>query len=691
MASEQKTSSYFLKSQLVAALPMLVCFLLASTHVSNIFAEEGNAASLEQRLSSSVKYLASDDLGGRGVGEEGLDEAAEYIAEEFSKLGLKTELFNKTPFQEFTISVKSELGPKEKNHLTLVGTPGEPGGEPRRIPLELGKDFNTLAIGGSSQFDLPIVFAGYGITAKKNDYDDFDGIDVKDKAVLIIRKEPQQGNPHSVFDGTKASQHATFTRKIANAYEHGAAAVILVNDDYGMLESAKSHRKSWEGAVDRIAKVQQEFKKKDNPTPEETKKYREEVNKLADRIKQVSELMQGEKDKVLGFKEAGQSSGRKMPVFFCSRKSFEPVIESAFGERSLKQIEDEIDESLKPQSTAIMGWQVTGESQVIEHKAKIKNVIAVLEGEGPLADETVVVGAHYDHIGMGGTGSGSLAPWTRAIHNGADDNASGTAGLLEIARRFATAEKPPRRRIVFIAFTGEERGLLGSAKYVREPRFSLEKTVAMVNLDMIGRLKDDKVIIQGTKTAAEFDKLIDDVNETYKFKITKKPGGYGPSDHSSFYAKQIPVFHIFTGTHSDYHRPSDDFEKVNVEGMRRVTEMVGDIVASIVDSEDRPKYQEIKRPQMAARGGDRPYFGSIPDFSQEVEGYALMGVAKGGPAERAGMKSGDVIVQFGESKIGGLEDIDSALRKFKADDEVKVVILRDGKKMTITVTLDPPR
>jgi hypothetical protein len=244
---------------------------------------------------------------------------------------------------------------------------------------------------------------------------------------------------------------------------------------------------------------------------------------------------------------------------------------------------------------------------------------------------------------------------------------------------------------VFIAFTGEERGLIGSAHYVKQPRFPLKNTVAMINMDMIGRLKDNKLIIQGLDTATEFDALADRLNKTYQFAITKKSGGFGPSDHSSFYSKKIPVMHVFTGTHSDYHRPSDDWERVNAEGLRKVANLTRDIVQEIIAMPKRPEYKEVKQKQFAGGGGDRPYFGSIPDFAQTGEGYALMDVTKGGPADRAGMKSGDVIIQLAESKIGNLEDFDSALRKHKAGEKVPVKVRRGKETITLQVILDPPR
>jgi membrane-associated protease RseP (regulator of RpoE activity) len=352
-------------------------------------------------------------------------------------------------------------------------------------------------------------------------------------------------------------------------------------------------------------------------------------------------------------------------------------------------IEEQIDEDLKPRSGELTGWKISGEVAIKRTEAEVKNVIAVLEGEGPLADETVVVGAHYDHLGFGG--AGSFVPDVKEIHNGADDNASGTAALLEVARQLAARGEKLKRRVVFIAFTAEERGLIGSARYMRSPLVPAEATVAMLNMDMVGRLNDEKLIVQGVDTATEFNAIVDRLNEEAGFKITKQPGGFGPSDHSTFYAKKVPVMHFFTGTHKDYHRPSDDADKLNVDGMRRVSKLVADVAAELADAESRPTYIETAPPAVAGGGGDRPYFGSIPDFSQDQPGYALTGVTKGGPAERAGIQAGDIIIQLGESKIGNLEDFDSALRKFKAGDRAPVIVRRGEEEVKVEVTLDPPR
>jgi len=322
-------------------------------------------------------------------------------------------------------------------------------------------------------------------------------------------------------------------------------------------------------------------------------------------------------------------------------------------------------------------------------RVSAKNVVGVLQGDGPHADETIVIGAHYDHLGRGGMGS--LDPDSHEIHHGADDNASGTSALIEVARRLAARETKLPRRVVFIAFTGEERGLYGSAHYARDPLVPLDQTIAMVNMDMVGRMVDDKLIVYGTDTASEWNKLLDSLATDHPFKLTRRPEGYGPSDHTSFYAKRIPVLFFFTGTHRDYHRPTDTFDKINVDGMRRITDLVTDAVVAIAEMDHRPTYQDIGAPPEFAKSGNRPYFGSIPDFSQEQPGYVLMGVSKGGPAERAGIKANDIIVRLGDWPIGNLEDFDTALRKFKSGDRVSVLVKRGGEELKFEVTLEPPK
>lgn len=668
---------------MIAAL--VVPMLLAATPVA-VTAED--AATVESRLRTGVEYLSSDEREGRGVGTKGLDQAADFVANAFRELGLETDVVDGGPFQKFSMTTGATLG--DANALVLVGPPGKEGGAPRRIELKLGEDYNPLAIGGSGKVDLPLVFVGYGITGKDENYDDYDGVDVKGKAVVILRHEPQQENPHSLFEGTSNSRHAPFRRKVSNAYEHGAAAVVFVNDEFDVRKNIDALRARWQAAVDDMSAENTKFKAIEKASPEDWKQHEERVGQLAGDIQKYAGQLAVAQDPLLPFDGAGSEDGegRDFPVLTCRREALDRVVKAALG-KSLAELEAEIDKGPAPQSAVLAGWRIEGEANVQREEAEVKNVIAVLEGEGPHANETIVIGAHYDHLGWGG--AGSAAPGVKEIHNGADDNGSGTTVLIEVARQLVSRGKPLPRRIVFIAFTGEERGLIGSARYVRNPLFPLDTTVAMINLDMVGRLENEKLIVHGTGTAEEFEALVDRLGKDAGFDITKKPGGFGPSDHSSFYGAQIPVLFFFTGSHKDYHRPSDDFEKLNIAGMRRVSDLVAETAVALAEADERPHYIEVKESSTLGGGADRPYFGSIPDFAQDAPGYALSGVTKGGPADRAGMKAGDNIIQFGDSKIGNLEDFDSALRKYKAGDKVPVTVKRSGEEVKLEVTLDPPR
>lgn len=655
---------------------------------------QSEAAAAERRLDESVRFLASDELEGRGLGTPGLDRAADYLAAQFRELGLKTDSFPGAPFQEFQTTISSKLGPPERNHLAFE-LPPQPDGaaSPAPAPLKLGIDFTPLRDSGSAEFDLPLVFAGYGITSPDDHYDDYAQIDAKGKAVIILRHEPQQSNPHGPFDGQRDSRHAPIMRKISNAYQHGAQAVILVTDEVEIKKKVAERSQQLHTAIDNLAKANEEFRQQKSPSFEQIEERRRQLETLADQVKSASQKLAQEYDPLFDFNRGGDASDRRnFPVLHCRRAVIDPLLKAAAG-ASLAELERQIDEDLKPRSLELAGCRVRGQTDVQRVEARVKNVVAVLEGEGSLADETIIVGAHYDHLGRGE--SGTLAVGSNDIHNGADDNGSGTAALLEIARTVTQSGKKLPRRVVFIGFTGEERGLLGSAHYVHHPIIPLDKTVAMFNLDMVGRMKDDELVVYGTGTARQFDPLLDKLNSTFGFKLKREPGGFGPSDHSSFYAVNIPVLHFFTGLHNDYHRPTDDANKINVSGMRRVAELVAQTVLDVAQAEMRPEFTKAQRESFGRPGGqpagDRPYFGSVPDLGGEANGYALQGVTPGGPADKAGIRGGDIIIQLGDNKIGNLADFDTALRKFKAGDKVPVTVQRGGAEVKVEVTLEPPK
>jgi len=330
--------------------------------------------------------------------------------------------------------------------------------------------------------------------------------------------------------------------------------------------------------------------------------------------------------------------------------------------------------------------------------AEARNVVALLPGtSATLRNEYVVVGAHYDHLGMGG--EGSLAPDEHAVHNGADDNASGTADVIEIARRLLGGPRPARS-VLFIAFTGEERGLWGSAHFVDDPTEPLDRIVAMLNLDMVGRVVNDEVTVFGVGTAEEWDGIVDAANAELDNPLTiaKSPDGYGPSDHSSFYGKGIPVLHFFSNTHEDYHRPSDDWPKINVDGLDRIADLTARVAARLATGGAdavalTPIVQAPPQPVTGSSsgGGYGPYLGTIPDMTPRDFGLRLTGVREGSPAAKAGLQPGDVVVEFDGNPIADIYAYTYALQDKQVGDEVTIVVERNGERVTVTAVLEERR
>lgn len=595
-------------------------------------ARPANAA--EARLLEDLQYLASDALQGRAAETPGLKMGAEFIANRWQSLGLKTDLFEGKPFQEFALEGTPGLGDPAQNTLVIA----KPNGE--KTELKLGEDFQPQFIGKNGAFNAGIVFAGYGISSDLEDlkYDDFQGLDVEGKVVIVVRKEPQQADPKSPFDGTSPSQFAVFTAKQINAAKHKVAAMIMVND----AGSEKA-------------------------TP----------------------------DALLPVSGSGTALTKdQIPTIFVKRSVVADWIKESG--KSLEEIETQIDTDLQPRSYELTGWTASGSVETMNKKLPSMNVVGMLPGQGNLANEYVVIGAHFDHVGMGGPGS--LAPGTIAVHNGADDNASGTVAMLEAARRIvelskADAPDKPRRSIVFIGFSGEERGLLGSEYYVKHPRFELENTVAMLNLDMVGRLTENNLTIYGTGTATEFDDMITAANESLAFTIERSPPGMGPSDHQSFFQKNVPVLHFFTGLHDDYHRPSDDFDKINLNGIDRITDMVTGLAHRISADPSKPSFVKVAgraNPQAPRRNAEPSGPRKITigvRINRDAEGILIDRVMPSGAAKKAGMLNGDKILKINEDEIPNREELDKNLQKYKHGDTISIWVLRGEEKIELKVKL----
>ena len=640
-----------------AALPKT-----SGDHPAEPAKEDADALAADKRLADTTRYLASTPLEGRGLGTHGLEMAGDYIAGQFKEMGLKTDLYDGQPFERITLSLGSAIGSDKPQSARIRRPAAVRKKDAETISLKLGADFNPLAIGGSHVVDAPAVFVGYGISAPGQKYDDYAGLDVKGKVIVMLRHQPQRSNPKGLF-GNSDSPFAIFTNKVSTAVGHGAAAIVMCNDDDGIRRSGGNLQNVIQSAIDDLSKENAEYLKIEHPSLDQIAAHIKAGKRLASQISSRADMASQQIDPLVGLERAGQGDDpSRLPVLFCSREKVETMIKAATGS-DLASIEKQIDDTGKPQSRELTGWQIKGETDIVRTQTKARNVLAELEGDGPHADETIIVGAHYDHLGYGGFGS--LAPAAgHVIHPGADDNASGTAAMLEVARRLSAQAKVKKfpRRILFMSFTGEERGLLGSARYVRDPLIPLDKTVAMLNMDMVGRMKDNKLTVYGIDTATEFAPLVTRLNEPYGFKIIPVLGGFGPSDHSSFYARQIPVLFFFTGLHPDYHRPTDTADKLDLPDMRRVADLMADVAVALAEAPEKPHLamSKVGFAQPTQQGGDRPFFGSIPDFGVESPGgYALSGVTKGGPADAGGLKAGDIITRFGDTKIAGLDDFDA--------------------------------
>ncbi len=576
------------------------------------------------RYTADVKFLASPALKGRGTGTSGLEKAAEYIVRQFRAAGLKP-IDGKSYLQRFNVTVNAKLGSGNKLEWGDAG---------KSVALKAREEFQPFNFSSSGKVESGVVFAGYGITAPEYHYDDYAGIDVKGKLVLILRHEPQEFDEKSVFSGKVYTQHAQFDSKAINAKMHGAVGVLFVND---------------------------------GPTHP------------------------GDEDTLEKFTRNAAPANRGIP--FVQVKSGVAEQWLAAAGKNMKDIVTGIDKDLKPQSFVLpQSVHVWLAVDVQRESKKVSNVAGYIPGD---TDEYVIVGAHYDHLGLGE--QFSMAPSMAGTpHPGADDNASGTAGVLELARYFGSKPKP-HRGIVFLTFAAEELGLLGSSYYVNNPELPLDKAVAMINMDMIGRIRDGKVFVGGSGTGSTFKQLLEDVQKHHgdlKLDLTEQ-GGYGSSDHASFTPKQVPVLFFFSGLHADYHRPSDTWDKIDAKDAAELLDLVAELTNRLTTA-DRPQYVRIAPPRPAGGmagggGGYGAWFGSMPDFSEVPNGFRFADIMPNSPAFKAGLKGGDILFEFDGKPIQNLYDFTYALRAKKPGDKVKVKVRRGSDVVEADVTLEVRR
>ncbi len=567
------------------------------------------------RYLDDIKELTTPQMEGRGAGTKGITRARHLLEKRYKSLGLEPAGTNGY-LQPFTVITGAQL--KGKNEFVVTT-----GGQKRELKSK--QDFVPFSFSSSGSAHGPLVFAGYGVTADEFHYDDYAGIDVKDKIVIALRYEPPSFAEKAGKQGM--TRHAQLITKAINARNHGAKALVLVN------------------------------------------------GKLGD----------GEEDLLTRF---GSVSGPEdVGIIFAQVKNAVADEWLKSAGKSLAELQNQINASSKPASFELGANQSASLTVSIKTtRATVDNVLAYLPGK---TDEYVIVGAHYDHLGRGNFDS--LAPsQIGQIHPGADDNGSGTAGVLELARMFAPQKGQLRRGILFMSFAGEELGLLGSAEWVKNPTRPLDKAVAMLNMDMIGRIKDQKVYIGGVGTGSTLKADVEQAAANSGFKIEYSPGGYSSSDHTSFVSKKIPVLFFFSGLHSDYHKPSDTWDKINPDSAARLVDVVGATAEELANADDRPTFITVAEEKAPGGSGSGygPYFGSIPDFGQVENGVRFSDVKPSSPAAKAGLKAGDILVQFGSKPIKNLYDFTDALRNSKVGDIVEVKVIRDGQPIIVPVKLE---
>lgn len=594
-------------------------------------------ASVEARLREMSEYLSHDRLQGRGVNTSGLDLAADYIAGKFKESKLDTEHYRSSPFQEFQLLSLGREGAVQQ--LSLLDSDGEP------LRLTPGTDYTSIMAARTGRIELPIVFAGFGITAPSMSYDDYADLTVNGAAVIILRHCPPV-----IRKEERLARHSWIRTKIRNAVEHGARAVLLCND------------------LSELARIRDELK-----------------------------LDPAKSEPLLRAELTPETAADGIPTIHCRRSVLKPFLLKAGID--VDAVEKRIISTSKPQSRRIEKMSLSAIVSRARTGRKLKNVLGLLPGKSELASETIVLGAHYDHLGRGGWGSLALGA-NDEIHNGADDNASGTAVMIEVARQLAARKTPLKRSVLFIAFSGEELGLIGSKRYVRDPLIPINQTIAMLNLDMVGRLRKEQLTVYGTGTSPLWSKLLASKARPLGLQIAGRAGGFGPSDHASFYEKGVPVLHFFTGFHPQYHRPSDDVELLNIEGMRQIASLVSAMIVEIAESDARPVRSQPRNglvdlsPETLdgilsgrATGKQRVVLGVVPRESKSGDGLVIESTVPRSPADRFGLRVGDVIVRVGDKEVSTTKQLTERVQAHKRGETVLLQIRRNGILLEVNVRL----
>ncbi|MCA1585514.1 MAG: M20/M25/M40 family metallo-hydrolase [Acidobacteria bacterium] len=571
-----------------------------------------------------VEMLASEKLEGRQAGSLGERQAAAYLANQLAMIGAKPLPGRQDFFLPFEFTAGTRDGGTTLGHKT-TGAPIVSG-----AVYQDTSQVQALSFSDNGEVSGAVVFAGYGLVVPESQgfsYDSYATLDVKDKVVLVLRYFPEDADR-----ATRAilARYADLRYKAMAARQRGAKALLVVTGPR-------------------------------SPNAGETIP--------------------------MSFDTALAGSG--IVAASVSATVAQTLLGSVNG-KTLESIQKELD-SGNPHVAgfAVPDSIVTVNTSVVREKQQGRNVVAYLPATSPtdgVEKPWIALGAHYDHLGRGSHGN-SLAEKTEAgqIHYGADDNASGSAAVLAIAELLSTQ---PRHRNILLAFwSAEEIGLVGSTAFVSAPPIAVEDLAGYFNFDMVGRMHDNKLTLQAVGTSAAWRRLIEQANVAAGFDLVLQDDPYQPTDVASFNQAAVASLAFFTGTHADYHRPSDTADKINYDDLERVVQFAAMLVRRVGDAPEALQFTKVDQPSPGGgRAGVRVFTGTIPDYATEVKGLLLGGVIGGGPAEQAGLQKGDVIIELADQTIANIYDYTYALELLKINEAVKVVYMRGGERRETMLT-----
>jgi Tol biopolymer transport system component len=590
-----------------------------------IIVNRSEAGIIAEHLSQDVQFLSSESLAGRMTGSAGAKQAADFIAAQLRMSGVQPMGEGGTFFQKFEFNAGAQLFTNE-NRMTLQRAD-------RVTRLAPDKDFRPVSFTANQMASGEVVFVGYGlyVPGKPGEgYDSYAGLNVSNKIALVLRYVPEDVEPKH---RQELNRHADLRYKAMLARERGAKAVLFVAGP-------------------------------NSPNAGE----------------------------LVALSTDGSMADSGIVAVSISGTTANALFEGSG--KPLKELQSTLDKEDPHAAGGIALSNLTvSVAAAVEHiKKPDQNVLGMLPpAPGSATPEYVMVGAHYDHLGHGEAGAMLRAGEENQVHPGADDNASGVAAVLELAATLSAERraKPEqfRRGVLFGFWSGEELGLIGSSHFVGYPVVPLSNIVAYVNFDMVGRLQDNKLIVEGLGSSSLWRRLLEQRNVAAGFSLSLRDDPYLPTDVTAFYPKEIPVLSFFTGNHDDYHRPTDTADKLNYDGLQRIAGMARALVLDLAKAAERPAYVKVQQSDPGAnREKLRVYLGTIPDYAAEVAGVKLSGTRGGSPAEKAGLKSGDVIVEFAGQKIANIYDYTYALDAAKVGKPVELVVLRDGERLKVSVT-----